>query len=345
MAKINLPSRISYTQLATWQRCHMQYFLKYIVGFSRVAGSSAGLRRGALLHNAYDTYMFKDRASHDLAYDQVDLDAEDMLNRGEDVLEVNKSILEAKTVLEFYLPYADKHDNFEIVLAAEDQDQVEYSGVGKLPMPDGRTKDVTFKIDAVIKMNGTDALYMMEHKFRKDSRMQPLEHDQQSILYQALWNQLHPERPLIGLLYNVVEVRESYEPQMRKDGKGWLKYASPEHIESECVKRQKLHRGENEMRNALIQAGNAAYEIQRNAESEFPVWPMNPNSECKWCEFVGPCLAVRAGGSIDEYVATGQYSTRDSRSRNDSNGQTVASKTSDSALNGAQFSISDLIDI
>lgn len=283
-----LPPRTSYTQLSTLQQCGFKYYLKYQVGLERTT-KSLGLMRGTLGHEALDAYMFSGRTSHDVAYARVEELAQESINSGADPDRVDQAVKEVTVALEAYLPWSDENDDFEVVLLPG-QEQCETSGEYSLELPDGSSYPFFFKIDALIRRGGS--LLMMEHKFRKNLDSSGLEHDLQILLYQAAWNALHPDMQLEGVLYNIVAAKPR-----KKDGA--------------IAVREFYYRGEVEQRIGLRMA--AAMQQNAKLQAESGLWPMSPRKECNYmCDFVGMCMAVRSGASVEEFVDNGDYQLRES---------------------------------
>lgn len=288
---IALPFRSSYTQLSTFQRCKTMYYWKYGLGLERMTPGD-GLIRGDLLHQAYDAYMFGERKSHDIAHDVVDKRAQERIDEGVDPGVVNTVVDEAHEVLTHYLPWADKNDDWSVIVLPK-ATKCEVSGQIELKMPrkddTPLLKPFAFKIDALVERNGV--LMMLENKFRKTLDASGLEHDMQILAYQAAWNSLYPEHRIQGVIYNIVS-------------------AKPRAKDNAICTREYFYRGETEEKVALGLIRGIMREMEM--QSELGVWPMSPRKECNWdCDFVGMCMGVRTGSSVEEYVDMGQYRMRD----------------------------------
>lgn len=281
-----LPPRASYTQISTFQSCNFKYWLKYIKGMKKQTRGQ-GLLRGTILHEAYDKYMFEGRTSHKIAFDYAEEIAQKEINGGTDPQAVEKVMEEANLVLTNFLPWADENDTWDLYIP-EGQKQCETSGTYDIPLKDGTTKPIFFKIDALVEREGQ--LLMLENKFRKNLDSSGLEHDLQILLYQACWNAIHPEKRIQGVLYNIV----SAKPR-KKDGV--------------IAIREFFYRGPQEEKVGLSNISSILTVMKKQEETG--LWPLNPGKECNWfCEFVGPCLGIRAGATLEEYTNTPEYTVR-----------------------------------
>lgn len=283
-----LPPRLSYTQMSTFNRCRFRFYLQYIRKLS-TKQISIGLSRGSILHNAYDAYMFEGR-NEEAAYETVNSMVQSLLDNGADAATVNKIDEEARTVLDAYLPYSKAHDDFSIVIPYKGQKQCETTGVVTLEMLDGSTIEVLFKLDMIAYKNGQ--LMTVENKFRSRLDASGLEHDLQILMYESLWNKLHPEYPIVGTLYNIVG-------------------AKPRKTDKKIALRQFVSHSAAEQKIALSNIASTALEMKRAAEATPSVWPMNPNTNCSWdCTFVGLCLSVRNGVKLPDAIAAGGFEAR-----------------------------------
>ena len=293
-----LPPRLSYTQLSTAQRCWTRFFWQYILGLRKVT-PSPGLLTGSLLHEAYDTYMFKGRKAHDDAYDKIDEMANEALEAGVEQDVVHQTADTAQVTMGDYLPVADRIDQWELVLPnGKKQGKCEVNGEYELQLSDGTTWPLFFKLDALVRIDGH--VYLLENKFSQRMESKGLLHDLQILLYQAVWNAMAKKKDRItGVIYNIVGVRGR-----KKDGD-----FSARRADTKLVIRETIHRGPEEEALCLKNAAAVAMDIKRQAKVES--WPMNARKECDWdCDFVGMCLGVRAGATVREYVETGQYERR-----------------------------------
>ena len=279
-----LPPRASYTQISTFQRCKTRYYWRYLAGLERVT-PALGLYRGSMLHKAYDAYMFQERASHDIAYGVVERMAQEALNTGDISADlINQTADEALACLRHYLPWADENDDWTLVVP---ENAVECEITGEIPVTlhDGTSHLFVFKLDALVQRG--DQLFLLENKFRKNLDASGLEHDMQTLLYQAAWNQLHPEHRIQGVIYNIVAA----QPR-KKDGA--------------VGTREFFHRGEAEEAVAMNLLRSVIAE--QRMQEQLGLWPMSPSKDCNWdCDYVGMCLGVRAGASVDEYIASGEF--------------------------------------
>lgn len=288
-----LPPRASVSQIQTFNRCKFKFWLRYIKKFS---GSSVfqGQVRGTLLHEAYDRYLFTGRNVEE-AYNQMEKVRLDYLAKGSSMSIMDKALEEASLVLKHYLPYADKADDFKVVIPYKGQQQCETEGEVSVKLPDGTWKPFFYKIDTMIMKN--EQLMMMEHKFRKNLDKNGLEHDFQIGAYNAAWNSLHPDYTLNGVLYNIVS-------------------AKPRKADGVIAIREYQYRGPVEVGRILSNIGSQMYEMKRAAEDPTQVWPLNPKTDCSWdCDMVIACLSIRAGSKLKDMVDNGLLRTSERKSR------------------------------
>lgn len=278
-----LPKRASYSQLAVAQRCGFKYWLRYMVGLERVTDSQP-LIKGRLLHEAYDAYLFseRDRAT---AYGVLNLKAQEAVDDGQEPEQVAEAVEASVTVLDSFLPWSDDNDNFKLLLPNEGQEQCETSDYYELELPDGTTWPMHYKIDAHIEVDGAHLL--LENKFRSRLETGGLEHDLQILLYQAFWNAQHPDDRIQGVLYNVVG------PKPRKS-------------DGAIAVRENFYRGKYEEKVALRNVAAMVMNLKSQLAGNY--WPMNIRKECSWdCEFMGLCLAVRAGAKVADNIDEVNY--------------------------------------
>ena len=195
-----LPPRVSFSQIQTFNQCRFKFYLSYIKKLY-VKTSAVGLMRGSILHEAYDAYLFNGR-SVEAAYQKLDFMHQKYIDEGADSVQTENVADEATKTLQYYLPWAAKNDDFDVVIPYRGQTQCETSGQVDLSLPDGSKVPLFFKIDAIIMKN--NRMMLMEHKFRKNLDANGLEHDLQIAMYHAAWNKLVPEHSLDGTLYNIV---------------------------------------------------------------------------------------------------------------------------------------------
>lgn len=284
------PLHTSYTQLSQFQRCKTSYYWKYGLGLKLMA-PSVPLLKGSLLHQAYDKYMFEERANHDIAHKEIDRLTQLEIDKSEregDLSVLNMIADEAHEVMSHYLPWADDNDDWTVVIPPK-ATKCEISGTIDIEIPrpgqDPLLKPFVFKIDSLVERNGQ--LMMLENKFRKNLDGSGLEHDLQILAYQAAWNRLHPQHKIQGVIYNIVA-------------------SKPRKSDGAVGTREYFYRGETEELVALNLIRAIMQEMR--AQEELGVWPMSIRKECSWdCDYVGVCLGVRAGGTIQEYVDTGEY--------------------------------------
>lgn len=280
-----LPPRVSYTQISTYNRCRFRFFLQYIMKLHTVAPAK-GLVRGAVLHEAYDAYLFNNN-SETAAYATMDAKIQEYLDKGASQELMEKIRDESTIVLKSYLPYAQEHDTFKIFIPFEDQKQCETSGTVTLKVADGSTVDLFFKIDALIVKD--QGLFMLENKFRSRLDASGLEHDLQTIMYNAAWNVLHPESRVTATLYNIVG-------------------AKPRAKDKKIVERSYMYHGDEELNRALSNVSSVVLDMRRSASASPAVWPMNPTKDCAWdCMFVNMCLSVRVGNSLKGAVESSNF--------------------------------------
>lgn len=287
--KSSLPQRLSYSQINVFNQCRFKYYLQYIKKLD-TRGNSQGLMRGSILHNAYDMYLYNQKDTQ-AAYDSLDNDFEKYADNGTDTALLNTVINEAKVVLDALLPWAKQNDNFEIVIPFEHQKQCETSGEIELQITESISKRIFFKIDAIIKQN--NQYMLLENKFRKNLDSSGLEHDLQIAMYQAAYNKMMPEHlQLKGTLYNIVG-------------------AKPRKSDKVIAVRNYVYRGKIDNVITLKNVAATAYEMIRATEDENQIFPMAPSTDCLWsCQFVGPCLAIRAGASLKQFTDSGELKVR-----------------------------------
>jgi hypothetical protein len=289
MDSIDLPSRLSYSQINVFNQCKFKFYLQYIKKYE-TRGNSLGLVRGTVLHNAYDAYLFNGKdpsAAEESLVNSFEMYADE----GMDGAFLNQVMDESRIVLDAFLPWAKLNDNFEAVIPFEGQEQCETSGEILLTLPDGDAKRLFFKIDAIVKIG--NSYMLLENKFRKNLDANGLEHDLQIAIYQAAYNVMMPEHlQLQGTIYNIVG-------------------AKPRKADNTIAIRKYVYRGNQDNAITLKNIAATAYEMKRAVNDDHAVFPMAPSTDCSWsCQFVGPCLAIRSGAKLSQFLQSKELTVR-----------------------------------
>ena len=193
---------ISQSQIKTWRRCQKQWQFRYIHKL-RIRHASRALQFGSLMHQCLaEHYRKKDAIAllETLAKNDARYGHDQEIQHLYEAVESNFiEYLSYWGDEEFEIETVEKQ--FELALSIDKQEYI-FNGF----------------IDLVVSDSG--GYWLVEHKTGKsDSGEMMRYHDLQSALYHKAWNELHPDKPLKGTMWNYVTSYPLQPPKLLQSGK------------------------------------------------------------------------------------------------------------------------------
>ena len=262
------PDRFSHSSLSCWRRCRYRYWLSYIKNYT--SKGSLGQLRGTVGHSGLAEW-YKNGGDDEKAL-QV---ASDNLQTIEiaNGLDMSKDWEELSMVLTRYFAWARRNDNFE-VLAIEQEYEIELAGVKLMGF-----------IDGIVKQGGS--VYILEHKFVKQARVNHVTLDMQISIYMLAAHKLGYNP--YGTIYNVI----------RMGDKGIA--------EKQPVLRTVAYRNAEGLGVIEKELENQMLELRRFNEegSKYLKLYRNPTRDCSWdCSFYAVCLSLNDSGEAESVLRT-----------------------------------------
>lgn len=189
--------KVSYSALKTWRRCHNLYRYKYLEGI-RPKKPAKALFRGTLVHELLDSqFSGKSPRSIIRKYKKLDTDGE--------YAEL------IQDCYQIFQGYVEHYRNSPMKIYASEISM-------EVPLPSKKNQwTFAFIIDKIVEDKG--GLWLLDHKTHRnlpggEERLV----DVQLVLYTWGWNQAHPDRPLMGRIWDYLRAKVPTPPELLKNG-------------------------------------------------------------------------------------------------------------------------------